>query len=70
MAECNPKLVPADPNSRLTKQMCPTNQKQFEAMRSVPYREAVGSQPMYHFSPKYKKTGLGGFKLSRHVAFK
>ncbi len=42
LAECNSKVIPADPNSRLTSQMCPTDERAMEAMTKVPYREAVG----------------------------
>ena len=42
LAECNSKVIPADPNSRLTSQMCPTDEGAMEAMTKVPYREAVG----------------------------
>ncbi len=41
LAEYNSKMIPADPNSRLTSQMCPTDEKAMEAMTVIPYREAL-----------------------------
>lgn len=43
MASCNPRTVPADPHSRLCKQMAPSDNAEKDAMSLVPYREAVGS---------------------------
>ncbi len=40
MLDCHPKGTPADPNSRLTSEMSPSNQN---PLAFVPYREAVGS---------------------------
>lgn len=39
---CNPKAIPADPNSRLTSSMGPSDQDEIEAMTAIPYREAIG----------------------------
>jgi hypothetical protein len=41
-SKCNSKVLPADPNSRHTSQMSPTDEKAMEAMTVIPYREAVG----------------------------
>jgi hypothetical protein len=43
MADCNPKKVPADPHSRLDKNMCPSSPTEMDSMSKIPYREAVGS---------------------------
>ena len=42
MTKCNPISVPADPHSRLSKLMSPTTREETEAMKNIPYREAVG----------------------------
>lgn len=43
MQNCNPKATPADPHTNLTAQMSPGTQEEANAMKKVPYREAVGS---------------------------
>ena len=43
MTECNPKAVPSDPHTRLTKLMAPKDQMEAAEMAAIPYREAVGS---------------------------
>ncbi len=42
MSECNPKLIPADPGTRLSSNMGPKDNEEMETMAKVPYREAVG----------------------------
>ena len=42
LENCNPKAVPADPNTKFTKKMCPETAEEKEAMESTPYREAIG----------------------------
>ena len=37
------RIIPLDPNGRLSKQMAPTTEEEKEEMQQVPYREAVGS---------------------------
>lgn len=43
MAQCSPKAVPSDPNSRLSTSMRPRSQEKAAEMVTVPYRSAVGS---------------------------
>ena len=42
MVECHPKLVPADPNSRLENFAIPKTEEEILKMKNVPYRQAVG----------------------------
>lgn len=35
--------TPLDENPKLTKTMCPQNEKEFQEMRLIPYQQAVGS---------------------------
>lgn len=42
MDQCHPKLVPADPNTRLETFAIPTNKEEMTMMEAIPYREAVG----------------------------
>ena len=43
MNNCNPRTVPADPNSRLSASMSPKTESDRAVMKKVPYRQAVGS---------------------------
>ncbi|XP_062713574.1 uncharacterized protein LOC134290444 [Aedes albopictus] len=43
VADCNVVATPADPNQKLTKEMCPNTNEERKQMESVPYRELVGS---------------------------
>lgn len=43
MFDCDPVKLPSDPNQKLTSEMSPTTEEQFEQMKSIPYQEAVGS---------------------------
>lgn len=42
MNDCKSVSTPADPNQKLTKDMCPKSEKEMEEMASIPYHEAVG----------------------------
>jgi histone deacetylase 1/2 len=42
MENCHPCSTPADPNVKLSKQMCPENEKQRQLMKGRPYRALVG----------------------------
>lgn len=43
MTECNATLLPADPNQKLSTDMCPKTSTEVENMSRIPYQEAVGS---------------------------
>ena len=43
MEDCNTAMTPFDHNQKLTKDMCPKNDKERENMSNVPYMSAVGS---------------------------
>jgi hypothetical protein len=43
MEDCDPISIPANPRLRLTPQMSPQTEDQSRAMKSVPYREVIGS---------------------------
>lgn len=43
MFECDPVRIPCDPNTKLTKDMAPTNVEKVEEMKKIPYQEVVGS---------------------------
>jgi len=43
MDSSSTRIIPFDPNGRLSKQMAPTTEEEKEEMQQVPYREAVGS---------------------------
>ena len=42
MSQCNPKLTPADPNVRLSKEMEPKTNSQRQEAKKLPYQQAVG----------------------------
>ena len=42
MTDCEPKLIPADPHVRLSKEMSPTTREGKAAMEKIPYMELVG----------------------------
>ncbi|XP_077265780.1 uncharacterized protein LOC143899395 [Temnothorax americanus] len=43
MVDCKPVSTPCDPNQKLTKGLMPMDKAEAEEMKSVPYREAIGS---------------------------
>lgn len=43
MFDCDPVKLPMDPNQKLTKEMSPKTDCEYEQMQSIPYQEAVGS---------------------------
>lgn len=43
MHDSNPAASPLDHNQRLSNEMSPKNQQECEAMRNIPYQEAIGS---------------------------
>jgi len=43
MEECNPVKTPLDINQKLTKNMGPEDESEANAMKSIPYKEALGS---------------------------
>jgi Reverse transcriptase (RNA-dependent DNA polymerase) len=43
LQDAHPLSTPLDPHHRLTLAQCPDNPCQYEAMKNVPYREAIGS---------------------------
>lgn len=43
VADCNVVATPADPNQKLTKEMCPNTEEERKLMENVPFRELVGS---------------------------
>ena len=43
LVDAPPLSTPIDPNALLSKDQCPSTPRQFDDMRSVPYREAIGS---------------------------
>jgi len=43
MENCNPVATPADPNTKLTKEMGPKDKADIEEMKNTPYLEAVGT---------------------------
>ena len=43
MEECNPVDVPADPHTRLTKEMSPQSDEVRQQMKKFPFKEAIGS---------------------------
>ncbi|CAL1682484.1 unnamed protein product [Lasius platythorax] len=43
MENCNPVSTPADPNTKLTKEMGPKDKADIEEMKNTPYLEAVGT---------------------------
>lgn len=43
MSDCNPVTSPMDVGQRISRDLCPKSEEEKEDMRSVPYREAIGS---------------------------
>ena len=42
MSDCNPKLTPADPHVRLSKEMVPTTEAKRREAKKLPYQQLVG----------------------------
>ena len=42
MADCKPRVIPADPHVRLSKEMSPSSEAEKMAMAEVPYQETIG----------------------------
>lgn len=43
MSDCNGLTTPMDANQKLTRMMCPSNEKEAKEMLNVPYRQLVGA---------------------------
>ena len=42
MADCKPRVIPADPHVRLSKEMSPSSEAEKMTMAEVPYQETIG----------------------------
>jgi hypothetical protein len=66
MTECKQTVTPMEANAKLTKALCPTTEKEKLEMRSVPYRQLIGSL-MYAMTCTRPDIAYSVSKLSRFL---